>query len=84
MACWDRAAVPALPTQWLEETIVEAFSIRGLALLAQSWALNPPFAGDEKFAGSLRTYRQDLVAKYRNNLRSLRGIYILRRLTKSG
>jgi hypothetical protein len=62
---WDRAAVPALPTQWLEETIVEAFSIRGLALLAQSWALNPPFAGDEKFAGSLRTYRQDLVAKYR-------------------
>ena len=58
--------MPALPTQWIEEAIVEAFSIRGLGLLAQSWALAPPFAGDEKFAGSLRTYRENLVEKYRN------------------
>jgi hypothetical protein len=62
---WDRTAMPALPTQWLEETIVEAFSIRGLGLLAQSWALNPPFVGDEKFSVSVREYRHNLVEKYR-------------------
>jgi len=60
---WDHAAVPALPTQWIEEAIVEAFSIRGLGLLAQSWALAPPFAGDEKFAGSLWKYRESLIEK---------------------
>src|SRR5205823_10311963 len=61
---WDRLARPRAPTQWLEETIVEAFSLRGLRLLATSWARNPPFAGDAAFARSIRDYRSDLVAKY--------------------
>jgi hypothetical protein len=50
---------------WLEEALVEAFSIRGLGLLADSWATNPPFSGDAAFAGAIRRYRDDLLTKYR-------------------
>ena len=31
------------PTRWLEEALVDAFSIRNLALLAESWEKNPLF-----------------------------------------
>jgi hypothetical protein len=50
---------------WLEEALVEAFSIRGLGLLADSWATDPPFSGDAAFAGAIRRYRDDLLTKYR-------------------
>jgi hypothetical protein len=33
---WQPQAKPKLPSQWLEEALVEAFSIRGLGLLADS------------------------------------------------
>jgi hypothetical protein len=62
---WGPQAKPQPPSQWLEEALVEAFSIRGLGLLADSWGGNPPFAGDASFAGAIRQYRADLVAKYR-------------------
>jgi len=61
---WGRLAKPAAPTQWLEEALVEAFSIRGLGRLAPSWERNPPFAGDSGFAKYIRQYRADLIAKY--------------------
>jgi hypothetical protein len=61
---WMRSASPSPPSQWLEEAMVEAFSIRGLGLLAASWEKAPPFAGDNAFAVSIRQYRQDLVTKY--------------------
>src|SRR3989442_505095 len=61
---WDRLAKPRPPTQWLEEAMVEAFSIRGLGLLAASWEKNPPFAGNAGFAASIRQYRGDLIEKY--------------------
>ena len=63
---WSSMSKPQPPSQWLEESLAEAFSIRGLALLADSWARNPPFAGNEAFAGSLRRYRNNLVESYRN------------------
>jgi hypothetical protein len=63
---WGRLAVPLPPSQWLEEALVEAFSIRGLGLLAASWEANPPFAGDAPFAKFIRQYRQDLIDNYRN------------------
>jgi hypothetical protein len=50
---------------WLEEALVEAFSIRGLGLLADSWATDPPFPGDAAFAGAIRRYRDDLLTQYR-------------------
>ena len=62
---WGPLAKPAPPCQWLEEALVEAFSIRGLGLLAASWEENPPFAGDAPFAKSIRDYRANLVEKYR-------------------
>jgi hypothetical protein len=63
---WGPLAIPQLPSQWLEEALAEAFSLRGLALLADSWARNPPFAGDAAFATALRRYREDMLAPYRN------------------
>jgi len=58
---WDRLAKPRLPTQWLEEAMVEAFSIRGLGRLAAGWERNPPFAGDAGFSASLRQYRGNII-----------------------
>ena len=34
---WPADAKPRMPCQWLEEAMVEAFSIHGLGLLAHSW-----------------------------------------------
>jgi len=61
---WQRQSKPELPTQWLEEALVEAFSIRGLGLLAESWERNPPFPNNEAFADAIRKYRQNLIEKY--------------------
>ena len=63
---WNADARPRPPCQWLEEAMVEAFSIRGLATLALDWERDPPFAGDSAFAGAIRRYRTDLVEQYRN------------------
>ena len=61
---WGPKAKPRPPTQWLEESLVEAFSIRGLGLLAESWAANPPFAGDAPFAKAITDYRANVIAGY--------------------
>ncbi|WP_262299039.1 hypothetical protein [Microvirga sesbaniae] len=61
---WQAFAKPQLPSQWVEEALVEAFSIRGLGLLADGWERKAPFAGQEPFAGKIRQYRDNLVAKY--------------------
>ena len=62
---WNAAAWPRPPCQWLEESLVEAFSIRGLGLLADDWERNPPFPHDNAFSASIRKYRSDLVERYR-------------------
>ena len=62
---WNSAALPRPPCQWLEEAVVEAFSIRGLGWLAEDWAQDPPFPGDNAFAASIRHYRDNLIARYR-------------------
>ena len=61
---WQKEAAPHLPSQWLEEALAEAFSIRGLGLLAASWQARPPFPNDSPFAANIRSYRQDLMIKY--------------------
>jgi hypothetical protein len=61
---WGPLAKPAPPSQWLEEALAEAFSIRGLGLLAASWERDPPFPGDGGYAKYIRQYRADLIAKY--------------------
>jgi hypothetical protein len=62
---WGPQAKPQPPSQWLEEALVEAFSIRGLGLLAASWEQDPPFAGNEAFAGAIRHYCAQLIEQYR-------------------
>ena len=52
------------PSRWLEECLAEAFSIRGLARLADTWEQNPPFPHDARYAQALRDYRRHLIEKY--------------------
>ncbi len=62
---WAWGAMPRNPCQWVEEALVEAFSLRGLGLLANAWAEAPPFAHDSAFAAAISDYRAALVDKYR-------------------
>lgn len=62
---WQFSAKPHPPTQWLEEILVETFSLRGIRLLADSWEKSPPFTGDAGFARAIRKYGLDLVEKYK-------------------
>ena len=61
---WNRASIPRAPCQWIEESLAEAFTIRGLALLAASWQHHPPF-GDAAFSHSVMEYRDNLVERYK-------------------
>ncbi len=61
---WQADARPATPCQWLEEAMVEAFSLRGLGRLATDWKDNPPFAGDNAFGGAIAEYRQNIIGGY--------------------
>jgi hypothetical protein len=61
---WGPDSKPRRPCQWLEEALVEAFSLRGLEKLADSWAERPPFANDAPFAGAIRHYRRSAIENY--------------------
>jgi hypothetical protein len=54
---WARDAKPGGPCQGLEETLVEAFSFRGLGRLAESWRARAPFPNDNAYADSILDYR---------------------------
>jgi hypothetical protein len=62
---WMWKAETPPPSRWLEESLVEAFSMRGLGLLADEWERNPPFPNDSRYGQALRNYRQNLGEKYR-------------------
>jgi hypothetical protein len=61
---WQPHAKPGPPCQWIEEALVEAFSLRGLGRLAESWKQNPPFAGDNAFGDAIADYRQNIIQRY--------------------
>jgi hypothetical protein len=61
---WQPHAKPADPCQWLEEAIVEAFSLRGLGRFAQSWKQSPPFADDSAYGTAIADYREDIIEVY--------------------
>lgn len=61
---WQAHAFPKSPCQWIEEGLVEAFSLNGLGRLAQSWKQNPPFAGDNAFSDAIADYRRAIVERY--------------------
>jgi hypothetical protein len=62
---WQLNAKARLPCQWLEEAMVEAFSIRGLGRLAKSWEENPLYAGTNAFGQAIRQYRDKVIEGYR-------------------
>jgi hypothetical protein len=62
---WQWGDTPKPPSQWLEESLVEAFSIRGLGELAASWNRDPPFRGSAAFATAIRQYRAATIEHYR-------------------
>jgi hypothetical protein len=59
---WEPDAKPLNPCQWIEEALVEAFSLRGLGFLADDWAREPPFPNDAAFADAIRGYRETVLA----------------------
>ena len=61
---WGPDSKPRNPCQWLEEALVEAFSLRGLDKLADSWEQRPPFTNDAPFSESIRQYRRRMIEKY--------------------
>lgn len=61
---WQSHAKPALPCQWLEEALVEAFSIHGLEALAKNWRTAPPFPNNSAYADSIVAYRDDWLTKF--------------------
>lgn len=61
---WARDAKPTAGSQWLEEALVETFSLRGLGLLATSWQRAPPFAGDAPFGAEIRRYCDNQLQAY--------------------
>lgn len=64
---WGAESRPSPPCQWLEESLVEAFSLRGLRLLAEDWARRPPFVDDQAFSQAIQKYQETMLARYAAN-----------------
>jgi hypothetical protein len=62
---WEIDARPRNPCQWLEEALVEAFSLRGLRLLADDWLHAAPFPDDADYSASILSYRKTILAGHR-------------------
>ena len=60
---WGPDSKPRSPCQWLEEDLAEAFSLRGLGELADSWEQRPVF-NDAPYANSIRQYRRNVIENY--------------------
>ncbi|PPQ25919.1 hypothetical protein [Rhodopila globiformis] len=75
---WKVTAAPKPPSQWLEESLAEAFALRTLGLLAESWQADPVFAGQAGYANAIRDYRQAIVSRYRQDARSAGATDLLR------
>ena len=61
---WEPDARPQNPCQWIEEALVEAFSLRGLGVLADDWRRAPPFPNDAPYGAAIRNYRETILAGY--------------------
>ena len=61
---WTREALPGSGSRWLEEALVEAFSLRGLELLAARWETDPPWPGDGAYGAALRDYKDNVLRRY--------------------
>ena len=64
---WTEDAMPRNPCQWVEEALVEAFSLRGLGRMAETWSHAPPFPDDQAYARSIWSYREAIRLDYRSD-----------------
>jgi hypothetical protein len=62
---WQPHAKPKPPCQWLEEAMVEVFSLFGLGRLSESWKQEPVFPGDNAYGGAIADYRQNITERYK-------------------
>jgi hypothetical protein len=46
--------------------MVEAFSLRGLGRIAESWKHDPPFPNNNAFGNAIVEYRRNIVQRYAN------------------
>jgi len=63
---WQADALPLKPSQWMEESVAEAFALRGLARLADRWEQQAVLAEYPDYAKHLRRYRELTIARYRS------------------
>ena len=75
---WQYYARPHIPCQWLEEAMVEAFSLRGLGNLASAWRKTPPFPGDNAYGDAVARYRQNVIDGYKQLAAEQGGVEDLR------
>src|SRR5262245_27724474 len=61
---WQPHAKPLPPSHWLEEAIVEGFSLRGLKRLAKTWKRDPPFSNDNDYSDEIIRYRRNILRRY--------------------
>jgi hypothetical protein len=61
---WKAQSPP--PSRWLEESLVEAFAIRGISRLAVARKRDRPFNCDRKYGRSLPNYHRYLIEQYQN------------------
>jgi hypothetical protein len=68
VACnsWRWGDRPVPPSQWIEESVAEAFSLASMQALAENWRREPPFAGDNAYADTISAYADEQVARYRS------------------
>ncbi|MBI3857607.1 MAG: hypothetical protein HY293_18150 [Planctomycetes bacterium] len=51
------------PNLWFEETLCEAASLFVLGRMAETWKTRPPYPNWKDYAGALRKYREERLAK---------------------
>jgi hypothetical protein len=61
---WGAGAEPRKPCQWVEEVLVESFSLRGLFELAQRWETDPPYPHWKEYAPYLASYAETELSRY--------------------
>jgi hypothetical protein len=61
---WRFRDQPGGTMQWLEEALVESFSIRGLGRLGRMWKATPPFPNDNAYGDAVLSYRKDIITQY--------------------
>ena len=64
---WKGDAIPRPPSHWLEEGLVEAFSLAGLLRMEAMWPSSPPYPNWASYAPALGDYARTRLAELRTS-----------------